>query len=65
MRCINEDNEIMLITRAGVVIRTNLNEIRETGRSTQGVTVMNLTEEDEVVGIAIMNDHPHAAAAGE
>ena len=39
MRAINEDNEVMLVTREGTVLRTNLDEIRETGRSTQGVTV--------------------------
>jgi DNA gyrase subunit A len=56
MRCINETDEIMLITREGVVLRTSLNQIRETGRSTQGVKLMNLYEGDEVVGIAIFSD---------
>jgi DNA gyrase subunit A len=46
----------MLITREGVVLRTSLNQIRETGRSTQGVKLMNLYEGDEVVGIAIFSD---------
>jgi DNA gyrase subunit A len=45
----------MLITRDGVVLRTQLAEFRETGRSTQGVTLMNLAEGDIVVGIAIMD----------
>jgi DNA gyrase subunit A len=54
MRCIDEQDEIMLITREGVVLRTSLNEIRETGRSTQGVTLMNVAEDDEVVGVAIL-----------
>ncbi len=54
MRCINDTDEIMLITREGIVLRTSLNEIRETGRSTQGVTLMNVADDDEVVGVAIM-----------
>jgi DNA gyrase subunit A len=54
MRCIHERDGIMLITRNGVVLRTSLNEIRETGRSTQGVTLMDVAESDEVVGIALM-----------
>ncbi len=58
MRCINEDDDIMFITKFGVVLRTNLDEIRETGRSTQGVMLMNLQDEDEVVGIAIMTRLP-------
>lgn len=56
MRCINEEDGIMLISKKGIVLRTRLSEIRETGRATQGVTVMNLHRDDEVVGIAIMQD---------
>ena len=38
-RCWSSDeDEIMLITTGGVLIRTRVNEIREMGRSTQGVT---------------------------
>jgi len=59
MRCINSSDEIMLITREGVVLRTYLAEIRETGRSTQGVKLMDLYEGDEIVGIAIMSDQPN------
>jgi DNA gyrase subunit A len=54
MRCITADDDIMLITRFGVVLRTRLEEIRETGRSTQGVKLMDLQDGDEVVSIAIM-----------
>jgi DNA gyrase subunit A len=55
MRCITEEDGIMLITKKGIVLRTYLNEIRETGRSTQGVKLMNLKRGDEVAGIAIMS----------
>lgn len=54
MRCITDTDGIMLISRNGIVLRTQLEDIRESGRSTQGVTLMNLGEGDEVVGIAIM-----------
>jgi DNA gyrase subunit A len=54
MRCIKEEDEIMVITRGGVVLRTALNAIRETGRSTQGVTLINVADGDEVASIAIM-----------
>ena len=54
MRCIKDTDDIMLITREGVVLRTQLNAIRETGRSTQGVTLMNIAAGDAIVGIAIM-----------
>ena len=55
VRCIKYDDEIMLISRNGIVLRTQLSEIRETGRNTQGVTLMNLEFGDEVAGIAIMS----------
>lgn len=54
MRCIKEEDEIMVITRNAVVLRTALNAIRETGRSTQGVILINVAEGDEVASIAIM-----------
>lgn len=55
MRAVHSDDEIMLITRNGVVLRTNIDAVRETGRSTQGVTLMNVAGDDTVVGITIMS----------
>ncbi len=54
VRCIRSDDEIMLISKSGIVLRTRLDDIRETGRNTQGVILMNLDGDDEVAGIAIM-----------
>ncbi|MCY3977118.1 MAG: DNA gyrase subunit A [Chloroflexi bacterium] len=56
VRCICDDDGIMLISQKGTVIRTDLSEIRAIGRNTEGVTVMDLDEDDEVAGIAIMNE---------
>ena len=39
-----DEDEIMLITTGGVLIRTRVKEIRELGRATQGVTLFNLGE---------------------
>ncbi len=60
MRCVNAQDDIMLITREGVVLRTRLDQIRETGRSTQGVMVMHLAPGDAVVSMAIMEGEPAA-----
>jgi len=46
----NED-EIVLITTGGVLIRTRVSEIREAGRSTQGVRLINLGENEKLAGI--------------
>lgn len=56
MRCINANDGIMLITKQGVVLRTTLEQIREVGRNTVGVTIMDLSPGDEVVGIAVLNN---------
>ncbi|PJF30383.1 MAG: DNA gyrase subunit A [Phototrophicales bacterium] len=58
MRCIKEEDEIMVITRNGVVLRTALSAIRETGRSTQGVILIDVAEGDAVASIAIMKQEP-------
>jgi len=50
------DDEIMLITSGGVLIRTRVNEIREMGRSTQGVTLINLDEGEKLSGLQTIMD---------
>jgi len=46
------DDELMVITRHGVIIRLPVNDIRVIGRNTQGVRVINLDERDVVVDVA-------------
>ena len=48
---VNPDDEIMLITDGGVLIRTRIKEIREMGRATQGVTLINLDKGEKLVGL--------------
>ncbi len=47
----NTDDEIMLITSGGVLIRTRVSEIREMGRATQGVTLISLDKGERLVGM--------------
>ena len=49
---VNSEDEIMLIGTNGVMIRTRVNEIREMGRTTQGVTLINLDEGDKLAGLS-------------
>ena len=46
------EDEIMLIGTNGVLIRTRVNEIREMGRTTQGVTLINLGKDDKLAGLS-------------
>jgi DNA gyrase subunit A len=48
---VDEDDEIMLITTGGVLIRTRVKEIRSLGRSTQGVTLISLGEGEKLSGL--------------
>jgi DNA gyrase subunit A len=52
----SKDDEIMLITSGGVLIRTRVNEVREMGRSTQGVTLINLGEGEKLSGLQTVAD---------
>jgi DNA gyrase subunit A len=44
-------DEIMLITTAGVLVRTRVSEIREMGRATQGVTLINIDDNSTLSGV--------------
>jgi len=48
---VHADDEIMLITDKGVLVRTRVSEIRELGRATQGVTLMALDEGSKLSGL--------------
>jgi DNA gyrase subunit A len=49
---VTSEDEIMLIGTNGVLIRTRVKEIREMGRTTQGVTLINLGKEDKLAGLS-------------
>lgn len=53
---VDEDNDIMIITDDGVIIRTPVDQIRECGRSSQGVIVMRTSEDVKVISI-VRTDH--------
>jgi len=50
-RLVMPEDEVMLITTGGVLIRTRVAEIREMGRATQGVTLINLGDDEKLAGL--------------
>lgn len=50
-RLVKQDDEIMLITTGGVLIRTRVKEVRKMNRATQGVKLINLDEGEKLVGL--------------
>ena len=58
VKAVHPSDELMLITRNGVVNRQRVEEIRVIGRLTQGVRLLNLDENDELVDLArVMGDN--------
>ncbi|MCQ5129452.1 DNA gyrase subunit A [Butyricicoccus faecihominis] len=53
---VDEDNDVMIITNDGVIIRTPVGEIRQCGRGSQGVIVMRTGDDVKVISIA-RTDH--------
>ena len=53
MKIVGPDDEIMIVSEDGVIVRTPVKGISELGRSTQGVKVMNVADKDKVCAVAI------------
>jgi DNA gyrase subunit A len=56
-RAVNGTRELMIISTDGVVLRTTVESIRITGRSAQGVHIMNIGPHDSVAAIAGIEEH--------
>jgi DNA gyrase subunit A len=59
-RAVKEDQEIMLITVSGIVMRTTVRSVSKVGRSAQGVHVMNPPAGDRIASVAIIDLTPRA-----
>ena len=63
---VRAEDEIMLITDKGVLVRTRVSEIRELGRATQGVTLIALDKATRLIGVQrIVENDANAEAPGE
>jgi DNA gyrase subunit A len=59
-RVVQDDDQITVISTEGVVLRTRVNEIREMGRATRGVKVMNITRGGGVASVARLQEEDRA-----
>jgi len=64
-RLVGDQDEIMLITTGGVLIRTRVSEIRELGRATQGVTLINLGKDEKLSGLEKIVETDHIDDDGQ
>ena len=60
MKVINPAQEIMMITAAGLIIRTDVDQISQYGRNAQGVKLMTLNDDDKVVSLAAIHHEEEA-----
>ncbi len=61
---VKEDTDLMIITRDGKIIRLESGEIRQAGRSTQGVRLVRMDEGDQVAAASVIQNEPEAGGNG-
>ncbi|HMO72872.1 MAG TPA: DNA gyrase C-terminal beta-propeller domain-containing protein, partial [Paracoccaceae bacterium] len=52
VKLVGQTDELMMITQKGILIRTRVKEVRETGRGAAGVRLLSLDEGDQLVAMA-------------
>ena len=62
LKSVQDDDELMIISTGGIVIRQRVDDIRETGRVAQGVKLINLDEGDKVAAVAKIIQDPEGDA---
>jgi len=62
---VKEDSELMIITKQGQIIRIDSSEIRQAGRSTQGVRLVNVEEGDQVAAASLIPDAHEGGTNGQ
>ena len=56
VKAVSVDDDLLVVTKKGVIIRTPLSEVKIAGRNTQGVKIINVEDRDSVASLAIL---PH------
>ena len=63
IQAVNDDNDLMIINRSGVTIRTEVSQIRLAGRATQGVRIINLRDGDAIASVMAVPANDDAESA--
>ncbi len=66
IKAVEDRDELMFITLGGIMLRTDLKEVREIGRATQGIKLMRMIKDDRIVAVArvVPEDENETAAEG-
>jgi DNA gyrase subunit A len=62
---VKEDSDLMIITKQGQIIRIDSSTIRQAGRSTQGVRLVNVEEGDQVAAASLIPEAPEGGTNGQ
>ena len=54
LKNVTEDNDLMIITRAGLTIRMSVSDIRQAGRATQGGKLINIKDSDLIASVTVV-----------
>ncbi len=54
IKSVTDDNDLMIITRSGITIRSKVSDIRIAGRATQGVSLIGLRGSDSIASVAVV-----------
>ena len=67
IKAVTADNDLMIINKSGITIRTSVSSIKVSGRATQGVKLISLREGDSIASVCTVahEDEEPAAAAAE
>lgn len=66
LKAVTDDDDLMLISAKGIIIRTGLEQVRDIGRNTQGVRLIRLDEGDKLVAVArVVKENDDKKASGE
>ena len=70
IQAVTDDNDLMIINRSGLTIRTAVSQIRLAGRATQGVRIINLRDGDAIASVMAVpaagdEEEVHSAEAAE
>lgn len=65
IKSVSDEDEVLLITEKGILIRLKVRDVRETGRAAMGVRMIDLDEGDKVVAIAKLAEREEGDDGGE
>jgi DNA gyrase subunit A len=65
MKAVNGDEDCMIMSTDGIIIRISLTQVSTYGRSARGVKVINVNEDQKVSTVAVMNPEGEVSEAPE